>query len=71
MAGESETVDVEVQRGVVTLTGRVDRWSTRDVLDSLIRQIPGVVDVANKLTFEFDDRAHDRPRSSAERSTRP
>jgi hypothetical protein len=34
----------------------VDRWSTADITDRLIRQIAGVVDVVDKLDYEYDDR---------------
>jgi predicted transcriptional regulator len=50
------TVQVEVVDGVVTLTGKVERWSTTELVDRLIRQIPGVVEVVDKLTYELDDR---------------
>ena len=45
-----------VQDGVVTLTGRVDRISTKDIADRLIRQIPGVVAVVDELEYDYDDR---------------
>jgi hypothetical protein len=41
---------------VVTLTGMVDRWSATDITQRLTRQVAGVVDVINKLSFEYDDR---------------
>jgi CBS domain-containing protein len=56
IADESKTVQVEVTDGVVTLTGKVDRWSTTAITDRLTRQVAGVVEVVDKLTFEFDDR---------------
>jgi len=56
LAEETGGVQVEVSGGVVTLTGRVDRWSTTDIADRLVSQIPGVVDVVDKLEFDFDDR---------------
>jgi len=49
-------VQVEVSGGVVTLTGQVDRWSTTDIADRLTSQVPGVVDVVDELTFDYDDR---------------
>ena len=42
---------------MVTLTGRVDRWSTTDVVDRLARQVAGVVDVVDQLEYDYDDRA--------------
>jgi CBS domain-containing protein len=56
LTDETKTVQVEVAGGIVTFTGRVDRWSTTDIADRLARQIPGVVDVVDKLEYDFDDR---------------
>ena len=53
---ESEKVEISVDTGVVTLSGKVDRWSTIDIVGRLVRQIPGVADVVDELTFAFDDR---------------
>jgi CBS domain-containing protein len=53
---DAETVHVEVAGGVVTLTGRVGRWSARDIADRMTQQVPGVVDVVDKLEFDHDDR---------------
>ncbi len=50
-----ETVRAEVAAGVVTLTGTVDRWSTTEATDRLIRQIPGVVEVVDRIEYEYDD----------------
>jgi CBS domain-containing protein len=49
-------VGTEVERGVVTLTGRVERWSTRVLVVSLVRMVPGVVEVVYDIGFDFDDR---------------
>jgi CBS domain-containing protein len=56
-AGGSVAVDVEVQAGVVTLSGQVDRWSTADQAYRLTRQVAGVVEVVDRIRFGFDDRA--------------
>jgi CBS-domain-containing membrane protein len=56
LAEESKGVRVDVSEGVVTLTGMVDRWSATDITERLTRQVAGVVDVVNKLGFEYDDR---------------
>jgi len=53
---EIDTVQASVQDGVVTLTGRVDRLSTKDIADRMIRQIPGVVAVVDELEYGYDDR---------------
>ena len=37
------------------MTGRVDRWSTADRVDRLVSQIAGVVEVVDKLEFDYDD----------------
>jgi CBS domain-containing protein len=56
LADQSRTVQVRVSEGVVTLTGAVDRWSTTDLADRLTRQVAGVVDVVNTLSYDYDDR---------------
>jgi CBS-domain-containing membrane protein len=56
MSGDPGTAQVTVQDGVVTLTGGVDRWSTRDLVVRLARQVPGVVEVVDRLEFGYDDR---------------
>lgn len=48
---------VEVREGTVRVTGTVDRRSTATILEKLIRLVEGVDDVANYLTWEFDDSA--------------
>lgn len=52
----ADTVRATVQDGVVTLTGRVDRLSTKDIADRMTRQIPGVVAVVDELDYGYDDR---------------
>jgi CBS-domain-containing membrane protein len=54
---EPSTVDVQVSAGVVTLTGQVDRVSTREILVRMTHAVPGVVDVVDQLTAAFDDSA--------------
>jgi CBS-domain-containing membrane protein len=56
LADETTVVRADVSKGVVTLTGTVDRWSATDITERLTRQVAGVVDVVNKLSFEYDDR---------------
>jgi CBS domain-containing protein len=53
---DAGTVQVIVQEGVVTLTGRVGRLSTKDIADRQIRRIPGVVAVVDELEYGYDDR---------------
>jgi hypothetical protein len=34
----------------------VDRWSTTAVAERVARQVPGVAEVVDNLTFDYDDR---------------
>lgn len=56
LAGRLEAVGVDVGKGVVTLTGHADRWSTVDLVARLTRRVPGVVRVVDRLEFDYDDR---------------
>ena len=56
LTDETKTAQADVTGGVVTFTGQVDRWSRSDLVDRLARRIPGVVDVVDKLEYEYDDR---------------
>jgi osmotically-inducible protein OsmY len=49
-------VTVKVHEGVVTLVGRTDRYSTGRLAVKLTQAVPGVVEVSDRLGFEFDDR---------------
>jgi CBS domain-containing protein len=53
---EPGRVTVRVRGGVVTMTGRVDRFSTARLAVKLARSVPGVVGVIDRLGFDFDDR---------------
>lgn len=57
---DPSTVDVQVRRGVVTVTGRVERRSEKEILVELIRRVSGVVGVHDELSYEEDDRALER-----------
>lgn len=46
---------VAVEDGVVTLEGWIDRKSTRDILDSLVLGVEGVVSIEDRITFRTDD----------------
>ncbi|MBV1851701.1 CBS domain-containing protein [Catellatospora tritici] len=50
-------IDAEVVDGVVRLTGATGRRSTAQIAEHLVRTVPGVVDVVNELTSEWDDTA--------------
>lgn len=53
---EPGTVTVTVDDGVVTLTGRTDRYTTARLAVKLTQAVPGVVAVVDQLGYEFDDR---------------
>jgi len=55
LADKYDQVNAEVLDGVVTLTGQVDRRSTANLVIRLGRQVPGVVDVLDRLTVAFED----------------
>ncbi len=47
---------IEVQGGVVTLDGEVERRSDKELAERWVGTIDGVVRVESRLTFRFDDR---------------
>jgi CBS-domain-containing membrane protein len=53
---ERGSVIAQVRDGVVTLTGRADRYSTARLAVKLTQAVPGVVEVVDRLEFSFDDR---------------
>jgi CBS-domain-containing membrane protein len=52
---DPDTVAVEVRDGVVTLTGQLERASLIPITVHLVRGLDGVVEVVDRLSFEFDD----------------
>jgi CBS-domain-containing membrane protein len=58
---EYEAVTVDVSEGVVTLAGTVGRWSSAELAARLTRQVAGVVEVVDRLAFDFDDRLQTAP----------
>ena len=50
-------LDIRVRAGIVTLGGQLDRRSTADIVLALTRATPGVVDVVDELSADFDDRS--------------
>ncbi|GID32310.1 CBS domain-containing protein [Paractinoplanes brasiliensis] len=52
---ENASVTAAVVDGVVTLSGKVDRWSSTEIVERLSRQVAGVVEVRSDLTFSHDD----------------
>lgn len=66
-----DSVGVEVRWNIVTLSGEVDRKSDAEILTRLTRQIDGVVDVMDNLSYRWDDTAAAAaPPISLERSVR-
>jgi CBS domain-containing protein len=53
----SPGVGIEVLTNVVTLSGHLDRKSDAEILTRLTREVDGVVDVIDKLTYRWDDSA--------------
>jgi CBS domain-containing protein len=64
---EEGSVDVEVRRGAVTLSGRLDRRSDVELLERLAARITGVISVASSVAWDVDDRAR-RGRTRLERT---
>jgi CBS-domain-containing membrane protein len=56
LADDGSTVSVAVVDGVVTLSGKIDRRSSADIVERLSRQVAGVVEVRSSLTYAFDHR---------------
>lgn len=52
---QEPTYTVTVTDGIVTVSGKLDRRSTVEIADRLIRAVDGVVDVVNGLTYQVDD----------------
>lgn len=52
---DPNTVEVEVEDGVVTLRGQLERRSEVDIAEHIVRGTPGVVSVENHLTYEWDN----------------
>jgi CBS domain-containing protein len=46
---------IEVDRGVVTLTGTLDRRSTLPLVVRMVGTVAGVVDVVDHLSYHYDD----------------
>jgi CBS domain-containing protein len=52
-----EEVQVVVRWNVVTLTGEVDRKSDAEILTRMTRDLDGVVEVVDRLSYRWDDSA--------------
>ncbi|GAA0250237.1 CBS domain-containing protein [Saccharothrix mutabilis subsp. mutabilis] len=56
---EPAGVDVRVDRGVVTLGGKLERRSEVRMAEHVTRVLPAVVNVVNNLTYDWDDTVTD------------
>jgi CBS domain-containing protein len=52
---EPPEIEAAVDGGVVTLTGRTGRRSTTRIAVRLVHGVPGVVDVVDRIEYEYDD----------------
>lgn len=50
-----KSIGVDVRSNVITLFGEVDRRSDAEILERMSREVDGVVEVANQLTYRWDD----------------
>ena len=53
-ATDSYEVEVEVNEGVVMLTGTVDSWQEKQLCSFVARGVEGVTDVVNQVTIDTD-----------------
>jgi CBS domain-containing protein len=60
---DPDDISVEVDNGVVTLGGVVDRHSTIGIVVKLVQRVAGVVDVVSHLSYHQDDRRQHRTTS--------
>ncbi|WP_327011864.1 BON domain-containing protein [Dactylosporangium sp. NBC_01737] len=60
LAHTAPQVRVDVNDGVVTLTGSTDRRSTAEMVSELARAVPGVVGVVDRIAYANDD-THEPP----------
>lgn len=56
LVDDTASVTVSVREGVVTLAGRVGRYTSAELVERLSRQVAGVVEVRSGLTYDVDDR---------------
>jgi CBS domain-containing protein len=63
---DPDATTLTVELGNVTIEGQVDRASVAEMIEALIRRVPGVVAVTSRLTWETDEATPRR----RERSTR-
>jgi CBS domain-containing protein len=52
---DPDLLGIQVRDGVVTMSGHLDRRSTAAIVVAFTHALPGVVDVVDELTYDFDD----------------
>jgi CBS domain-containing protein len=52
---EPKQIEIEVDRGEVTLTGELEGRSDAQLLVTLVKRVPGVVDVRSNVRWRVDD----------------
>lgn len=52
---DPSSFEVDVEHGVATISGRVDRHSTADMIERAVRTVPGIVDVVCAVTWNVED----------------
>jgi CBS domain-containing protein len=55
LAIDPRTVEVAVDDGIVTIDGKVETHSLADIARRMIADVPGVVDIVDRLEWERDD----------------
>jgi osmotically-inducible protein OsmY len=68
-----DRVKVQVQNGLVTLSGEVDWWYQKNAAESAVRHLTGVVSVSNGITIkpeikQLDDDVKDKIESAFQRN---
>jgi osmotically-inducible protein OsmY len=68
-----DRVKVQVQNGLVTLSGEVDWWYQKNAAESAVRHLTGVVSVSNEITIkpeikQLDDDVRDQIESAFQRN---
>ncbi|MDR5683186.1 MAG: CBS domain-containing protein [Armatimonadota bacterium] len=54
---DTSKIRVEVDQGVVRLSGEVDRYSDKELAERWVAALDGVVAVDSRLTYRYDDRS--------------
>jgi osmotically-inducible protein OsmY len=61
LSADPEMVRATVERGVATLTGRVEYQSDVDTVEHLVRVMPAVIAVKNRLTYQWNGQRNRQP----------